>query len=232
MELETLVLPDPEAVAGVAADRLAGRIRDGVARRGRCVVALSGGSTPWPALRRLASMELPWAEVRVVQVDERVAPPGSPERNIRALRRILVDEGPLPPAALHPAPVDDADAAGLAAAARRYARTLEELAGRPPRLDVVHLGLGDDGHTASLVPGDPVLGEVAVDVSVTGEYRGHRRMTLTFPALNRARHILWLVTGADKADAVARLRGGDPGIPASRVRRRRALLVCDRAAGG
>jgi len=229
-QLETLVVDDPEAVARAAADRLAGWIRAAVEGRGRCVLALSGGSTPWPTLRKLASRDLPWSRVRVVQVDERLAPAGSPDRNLRALRRILVEEGPLAAPLLHPMPVDAAERHGPATAARRYARELQQLAGHPPRLDVVHLGLGDDGHTASLVPGDPALREEDADVAVTDDYGGHRRMTLTFPALNRARRILWLVTGADKADAVSRLRRGDAEIPASRVGRARALLVCDRAA--
>lgn len=230
--LKTLVLPDPEAVARAAAAHLSRWIRVAVDRRGRCVLALSGGSTPWPTLRHLAAMDLPWSEVRVAQVDERVVPAESPERNLGALRRILVEEGPLAPAALHPMPVEDVERCGPARAARRHSRELEELAGRPPRLDVVHLGLGADGHTASLVPGDPTLELHDADVAVTDQYRGHRRMTLTFPALNRARRILWLVTGADKADAVTRLRRDDPDIPASRVRRTSALLVCDREAAG
>ena len=113
-----------------------------------------------------------------------------------------------------------------------YAQTLQEIAGSPPVLDLVHLGLGPDGHTASLVPGDPVLDVTDADVALTGVYQGRRRMTLTYPILNRARRILWLVTGSEKAGPLVRLRQGDPSIPAGRVRQDQALVLADRAAAG
>jgi 6-phosphogluconolactonase/glucosamine-6-phosphate isomerase/deaminase len=122
------------------------------------------------------------------------------------------------------------EAANLEAAAAEYAVTLRDLAGTPPVLDLVHLGLGPDGHTASLVPGDPVLGVTTADVAVTGAYQGRRRMTLTYPALDRARSVLWLVTGADKTEMLRRLRDGDPTIPAGRVRSDRATVLADAAA--
>jgi len=178
-------------------------------------------------LRTLASEPLPWAGVHVVQVDERVAPPGDPDRNLTHLRDTLLAHAPLPPDQLHAMPVEDAD---LAAAAQRYAQTLREVAGTPPVLDLVHLGLGPDGHTASLVPGDPVLDVADADVTLSGPYQGRRRMTLTYPILNRSRHILWLVTGGDKAVMLSRLRDGDPTIPAGRVCAGRATVLADRAA--
>ena len=95
---------------------------------------------------------------------------------------------------------------------------------------LVHLGLGPDGHTASLVPGDPVLDITDADVAATGSYHGRRRMTLTFPTINRCRLVLWLVTGGEKAAALVRLREGDRSIPASRVRQDRSLVLADRAA--
>jgi 6-phosphogluconolactonase len=126
-------------------------------------------------------------------------------------------------------PVESPD---LEAAAEQYARTLRSIAGSPPVLDLIHLGLGPDGHTASLVPGDPVLEVVQADVGVTNPYLGRRRMTLTYPTINRARRLLWLVTGSEKTAMLARLRGGDPSIPAGRVRQERALVLADRAAAG
>jgi 6-phosphogluconolactonase len=124
-------------------------------------------------------------------------------------------------------PVEEAD---LASAAERYQRELRAVAGTPPVLDLVQLGLGADGHTASLFAGDPALDVEDADVAASGPYQGRRRVTLTLPALGRARRILWIVTGAAKADALARLRRGDRGIPAARVRSDRALLLADEAA--
>jgi 6-phosphogluconolactonase len=163
----------------------------------------------------------------VVQVDERVAPAADPDRNFDHLRESLLDHAPLRPDHVHAMPVEAAD---LDRAAEQYAQTLREVAGSPPVLDLVHLGLGPDGHTASLVPGDPVLDVADADVAVTGPYQGRRRMTLTFPIINRSRRVLWLVTGAEKAGMLVRLRDGDPSIPASHVRRDQALVLADRAA--
>ena len=198
-----------------------------VPARGPFVVAFSGGRTPWLMLRVLAACRMPWDRVQVAQVDERVAPAGDPDRNLNHLRETLLAHAPLRPEQIHPMPVESAD---LEAAARRYAQTLSEVAGAPPTLDLVHLGLGPDGHTASLVPGDPVLDVADADVALTNAYQGHRRMTLTFPVLNRALRILWVVTGEDKAEMLARLVRGDTDIPAGRVRRDAALVVADRAA--
>jgi 6-phosphogluconolactonase len=221
------VLADPEAVARKAAAIIAGEARDAVAARGRFVMAVSGGRTPWLMLRELAAMEIPWPAVHVVQVDERIAPAGHGDRNLTHLRECLPEQGPLRPEQIHPMPVESND---LEAAAARYAETLQELAGSPPVLDLVHLGLGPDGHTASLVPGDPVLEIENSDVALSGLYQGRRRMTLTYPILNRARRVLWVVTGKDKADMVTRLLDGDDSIPAGRVAKDRALLLADQAA--
>jgi len=221
------VYPDDEAVARRAAAVIADAARAAVASRGRFVMAVSGGHTPWLMLRALAGDALPWSEVHVVQVDERVAPAGDPDRNLTHLRDSLLDHAPLAPDHVHPMPVDAAD---LDRAAAQYARTLQEMAGSPPVLDLVHLGLGADGHTASLVPGDPVLDVADANVAVSEPYQGRRRMTLTLPIINRARLILWLVTGGEKAQALVQLRDRDPSIPGARVHQDRALVLADRAA--
>jgi 6-phosphogluconolactonase len=198
-----------------------------VTARGRFIVAVSGGRTPWLMLRALADEDVPWKAVEVVQVDERVAPADHPDRNLTHLRESLLEYAPLRPEQIHAMPVDSPD---LAAAAKRYAKTLETIAGSPPVLDLVHLGLGADGHTASLVPGDAVLEVNDEDVAVTGVYQDRQRMTLTYPILNRSRQILWVVTGSDKVDALVRLRDGDGSIPAGRIQRENALMLADRAA--
>ena len=221
------VKSDDDGVARKAAAIIAAEACAVVPARGRFIMAVSGGHTPWLMLRALAEEQLPWENVHVVQVDERVAPAADPDRNLAHLRESLLDHAPLRPDHVHAMPVE---AANLDHAAEQYALTLREVAGSPPVLDLVHLGLGPDGHTASLVPGDPVLDVTDADVAVTGPYQGRRRMTLTFPIINRSQCILWLVTGREKAGALVRLGAGDPSIPASRVRQDRALILADRAA--
>ena len=220
------VYTDDHGVARKAAAIIADAARVAATSRGRFIMAVSGGHTPWLMLRTLADDELPWQHVQVFQVDERVAPVGDPDRNLAHLRASLLDRVPLPADHIHAMPVEAAD---LDLAAGQYARTLEEVAGSPPVLDLVHLGLGPDGHTASLVPGDPALDVTDADVALSGPYQGHRRMTLTFPIINRSRLVLWLVTGGEKAQTLVRLRDGDRSIPASRVRQDRALVLADRA---
>jgi 6-phosphogluconolactonase len=221
------VHPDGDTVAHKAAAVVTADLRAAVAARGRFVMAVSGGHTPWRMLRALADEGLPWERVHVFQVDERVAPAGDQDRNLTHLRQNLLDHAPLPADHVHAMPVEAAD---LGRGAERYADTLRSVAGVPAVLDLVHLGLGPDGHTASLVPGDPALDVADADVTTSGPYLGRRRMTLTFPIINRSRRILWLVTGGEKAETLARLRDGDRSIPASRVRRDDALILADRAA--
>jgi 6-phosphogluconolactonase len=224
-----MILGDADAVARAAAAVIAAESRAAIAARGRFIMAVSGGHTPWQMLRALAGEEMPWKSVHVAQVDERVAPAGDPDRNLTHLRQSLLEHAPLPPEQVYAMPVESPD---LDAAAARYARLLQDIAGTPPVLDLVHLGLGPDGHTASLVPDDPVLDVADVDVALTGVYQGRRRMTLTYPMLNRSRRILWVVTGSEKVAMLARLSDGDWSIPAGRVRRERALVLADRAAAG
>jgi 6-phosphogluconolactonase len=223
------IFADADAVAREAAALIAAEARVAVAERGRFIFAVSGGHTPWIMLRNLAREEVPWDQVHLAQVDERVALPGHPDRNLTHLQESLLERAPLPREQVYAMPVESAD---LELAAKQYAVTLAKIAGSPPVLDLVHLGLGPDGHTASLVPGDPVLEINDADVTMTGIYQGRRRMTLTYPTLNRARRILWLVTGGEKAGMLGRLREGDPSIPAGRVNQERASVLSDRAAAG
>jgi len=223
------VFSDDQTTARVAAKMIAAEADAAAAARGQFVMAVSGGRTPWIMLRALADEPLPWDRVHVVQVDERVAPAGHPDRNLTHIQETLLNHSPARPQHIHAMPVESPN---LGSAAQQYALTLRELAGTPPTLDLVHLGLGPDGHTASLVPGDPVLNITDTDVAVTGIYQGRRRMTLTYPVINRARRILWLVTGSEKVDMLVRLRKGDPSIPAGRIRQDRAVVFADRAAAG
>jgi 6-phosphogluconolactonase len=226
--VRTEVLADLESVAQKGAAIIAAEARAAVAERGRFVVAFSGGHTPWVMLRALAREELPWESLDVVQVDERVARDGDPDRNLTHLRDCLIGPSPLRLEQIHAMPVEPLPPD----AAARYALTLGKLAGLPPILDLVHLGLGPDGHTASLVPGDAALDVTTADVTLTGVYQGRRRMTLTYPIINRSRRILWLVTGGEKAGMLARLRNADTSIPAGRIRPEQAVILADYAAAG
>jgi 6-phosphogluconolactonase len=216
MEHELVTVPDAESLARRAAEFVAGRARAAIADRGQFGFAVSGGTTPWAMFAELAHHDLPWASVRIYQVDERVAADGDPDRNLTHLRQSL---GRLPAVVLAmPVTAPDLDSAAAA-----YASQL------PGRFDLVHLGLGADGHTASLVPGDPVLEVADRLVAVTRPYQGHRRMTLTYPALARAEELLWLVSGADKHQALTRLLARDPSIPAGRIDAKHSTILADAA---
>jgi 6-phosphogluconolactonase len=214
------ILPDAESVAQRAASVVVAHARAAVGSHGVFTFAVSGGSTPWSMFAALHRLDFPWDRTTIYQVDERVAPPGDPNRNLTHLRESL------PPGAsarVQPMPVEDAD---LDAAASRYARSF------PERFDLIHLGLGPDGHTASLVPGDQVLDVTDRDVMITQPYKGYRRMTITYQVVDRARALLWVITGSDKRDALRRLLGHDASIPAGRVAADRALVLADAAAAG
>ena len=207
------VFADGDSVAQQAASLIAADARVAIGARGLFTLAVSGGHTPWIMLRLLANENLPWEGLHLYQVDERVAPLGDPDRNLTHLRESLLQFAPIPPENVHAMPVESSD---LERAAAQYDLTLQ--------------GLGPDGHTASLVPGDPVLVITNADVALTGVYQGRRRMTLTYPVLNRARRVLWVVTGREKAQMLQRLLDGDQSIPAGRVGQEQALVFADRAA--
>jgi len=215
---EIEIFPTAAAVAERGASYVAEQARAAVADHDRFTFAVSGGRTPWAMFARMAEKDMLWDSTAIYQVDERVAPAGDPDRNLAHLLTSLPAESG---AEIHAMPVEEDD---LEAAAAEYAQAL------PEAFDLVHLGLGPDGHTASLVPGDPVLEVTDRGVALTGIYQGRRRMTLTYPTLNAARQVLWLVTGEDKVDALRRLRAGDTSIPGGRVIAASALIVADAAA--
>jgi 6-phosphogluconolactonase len=220
MALKLEVVGDEKAAARRAAELIAETAAAAAAARGPFGMAMSGGRSPWAMLAILGELdEMPWDATELFQVDERIASPGSEDRNLtHMVLGLSMDHQ----SALRPMSVTQRD---LEAAAREYENSL------PERLDLVHLGLGPDGHTASLVPADPVLDVADRRVALTGgEYQGHRRMTLTYPAIDSARQILWLVTGAEKREPLARLLAGDPSIPAGRVRNDEMVVVADQAA--
>jgi 6-phosphogluconolactonase len=216
MEHELVTVPDAATLAVRAAGLVAGQARAAIADHGQFSFAVSGGTTPWAMFAELAHHDLPWDSVRIFQVDERVAPDGDPGRNLTHLRQSLGRR----PAVVRPMPVTAAD---LDSAAAAYASQL------PSRFDLVHLGLGADGHAASLVPGDPVLEVGDRLVAVTRSYQGHRRMTHPYPALARAEELLWLVSGADKHQALTRLLARDPSIPAGRIAAKHSTILADTA---
>jgi 6-phosphogluconolactonase len=214
------VLDDADAVHKRGAELIAEQARAAVAQRGSCALAVSGGHDPWPMFSQLEDLFGDWAVTEIFQVDERVAPAGSDERNLTHLIESLSIGAQ---GSIRPMPVTDED---LEAAADRYAQSL------PEAIDLAHLGIGPDGHTASLVPGDPVLEVADRRVAVTsGEYQGVRRMTLTYPEIERVRSLLWVITGESKVDALKKLIDQDPSTPSGRVQPGGdSLILADRAA--
>jgi len=219
--IELEVAGDEKAAARRAAELIAAAGDEAAAERNYFTVAMSGGRSPWAMLAILGELEaMPWDRTELFQVDERVASPGSPDRNLtHMVLGLSMDHQ----ATLRPMPVTQRD---LDAAAREYENSL------PERFDLIHLGLGPDGHTASLVPGDPVLEVSDRRVATTGEYQGHPRMTLTYPAIDDARRIVWLITGPDKREPLQKLLAGDESIPAGRVKNENMIVVADEAAAG
>lgn len=222
MAIELLVLPDPDAASRRAAEVVVAAGEDSIEARSEFMLALSGGKTPWAMIGLLGEMEgMPWEATRIFQVDERVAPPGDDARNLTHLVQMLSLDHQ---STLRPMPVTSRD---LELSAAEYEVHV------PENIDLVHLGLGPDGHTASLVPNDSVLDVDDRRVAMTDTiYQGHRRMTLTYPALTAARQILWLVVGEAAREPLAKLLAGDKSIPAARVENENMVVVADEAAAG
>lgn len=225
--MQSRIFANPHDTALAAARCFQQCAQESVNARGSFTFALSGGHTPWLMLGELSCIALPWRDCHLFQVDERIAPYGDDTRNLTHIERALLRKVQIPVQAVHPMPVEAND---LQSAAEEYSATLTAICGTPPILDLVLLGLGADGHTASLVPGDPVLDTESMFVAITQTYQGSRRMTLTFPVLNLARRLLWLVTGAEKATVLHQLLRSGQSIPAGRVSQRQATVFADEAA--
>jgi 6-phosphogluconolactonase len=217
MKHELLTFNDDSTLANAAASYVIGIAQQAVAEKGVFDFAVSGGKTPWGMFAALASLDMPWEHTIIYQVDERVAPEGDLDRNLTNLLQSLGNSRVL----VRPMPVNDVD---LDEAVHEYASVL------PARLDLVHLGLGPDGHTASLIPDDPVLNVEDQLIAMTGPYQGHPRMTMTYLALALADQLLWLITGTDKQGPLAKLLDGDTSIPAGRVTAAHSLIMADRSA--
>jgi 6-phosphogluconolactonase len=219
--MDLIRVADHEEAAQRASELIVGAGREALAERGAFSLALSGGKDPWRMVELISEANLDWGSATIFQVDERIAPAGDDDRNLTH----MVEALPIDlQTRIRPMPVTDDD---TEAAAARYA---EEL---PDALDAVHLGIGPDGHTASLVPNDPVLEVADRKVAITGgEYQDRRRMTVTYPTLAAARKIVWLITGDSKRDALAKLQAADPSVPAGRVSQENATIVADEAALG
>jgi 6-phosphogluconolactonase len=221
------VFDNADLVAQKAASFIAGEARKFIALRGHFIIAVSGGKTPWKMLRALANEDVPWEGMHILQVDERLAPEGDPDRNLTHLRESLIGHAPILPERIYAMQVLEKDPE---AAATTYAHTIRQITGSPVIIDLIHLGLGPDGHTASLIPGDPVLDVTDKDVALTEIYQGRQRLTLTYPIINRARKILWLVTGSEKNEMLQRLLERDLSIPAGRISQEHALVLADKEA--
>jgi len=228
--MHTDILDSSDAAAAAAAAFIAKAAHKSIKERDLFAFAVSGGHSPWVMLRELGKEDLDWSKVHVFQVDERIAPQGDDDRNLTHLQESLLSTAPLDPTHIHAMPVDSKD---LNDATSLYAELLGSVCGKPIELDLVHLGLGPDGHTASLVPDDTVLNVTDRDVALTGgTYQGRQRMTLTYPCINRARQVMWLVTGAAKQPVFPKLQAADSSIPGGRVEQSHATLFADRDAAG
>ena len=229
MNVEVLV--DGEALAERAVELLVASAARAIDERGQFVWAVSGGSTPRRMLQLLSERrDLDWSRTHLFQVDERLAPDGDPDRNATMLQTELLTDTFLAhntPAGIWLMPVTANDSV---AAAAEYAETMDALAGTPVVFDLIQLGMGGDGHTASLIPGDPIVDVIDRDVAISQEYQGRLRMSFTWPVLDRAKELLWVIGGESKQDAVRLFLDSDSSIPATLPTQARATVLLDQAA--
>jgi 6-phosphogluconolactonase len=231
-----ITFPDGEALARGAALWLKDRI---ATLQGRIAIALSGGSTPRRLFQVMGSQfeeEFPWERMHFFWGDERFVPHDDPESNFRMAYEALLSKAAVPPGNIHPVPTEGIEPDE---AARAYERELKGFYGAPKLqpnkllFDVQFLGLGDDGHTASLIPGEPVLNERERWVAAVSHGRPETRITLTYPPIESSRHIAFLVSGAAKRDILQKVRTQSAEVPAARLRPLGDLtFLADRAAAG
>lgn len=225
--MKTEIYSTAEEVAAQAAKYIEEKIRAGILEKGQFSLAISGGRTPWEMMKILVKAKLRWEKVNIFQVDEREAPDGHPDRNLTQLFQSLEGSGILTRVNIFPMHTVADD---LSAETEKYSKIIHQVTGEGI-LDLVHLGLGSDGHTASLIPGDPVCEVTDRDIALTEQpYQGRKRMTMTYPLINRAKEIVWIVTGKEKAEMLKRLQNQDPGIPAGRINPANSLILADEAA--
>lgn len=222
MEIRTFQSADQ--VAKEAASYIADRIRENIARKGHFTFAISGGRTPWAMIKELAKEDLPWEKTFLFQVDERIAPDTHPDRNLTQLFKVIEGSKLVLRLNIFPMRVNAED---LSEACADYESHINRMTGNG-KLDLIHLGIGTDGHTASLVPDDPILEVMEKGVDITGNaYQGRLRMSLTYPLINQAEKILWVITGEEKAEMLNRLLHKDQSIPAGKIDQHHAIVLTE-----
>lgn len=235
MSRKVEILPDRSAIVQRSLEIVLASLQSALAERGQFTIALAGGSTPKPLYEAIASQDLSWDKIHVFWGDERYVPAAHSDSNEGMARRAWLDQVAIPPANVHPIPTDEADPA---IAAQKHERQLQEFfqleAGEFPTLDVVLLGIGDDGHTASLFPHTEAL-TVRDRLITVGNKDGQPRLTFTYPLINQARTVIFLVTGANKQNALAHILAatGDETIYPARLIQPQGQLwwLLDQAAG-
>lgn len=218
------VYSSAEEVAHEAAKWISSLAKRKIESKGSFSFALSGGRTPWEMLAKLAQENLPWEKINLFQVDERIAPEGHKDRNLTQLFQVLQGTRLMTRLNIFPMHVISEN---LQEACEEYAQHIERITGNS-MLDLIHLGMGTDGHTASLIPGDKVCDVGNQMIALTAQpYQGRQRMTMTYPLINQAENILWLITGEEKKEMLVRMLNKDPEIPAGKIKQDQAILMTD-----